>query len=133
MEGLDKKKDALHLSSKGKIVNTPKRKVEEDTVKEKRRYLLDSVMEGGYEDLLSMASFIILPYLAGLFFIFIVVAGLNPTIFMYVLDINASFATWAIGYEILGLLAIVWLVKLLIASYVKAKEYNQTYKQFKAH
>jgi Flp pilus assembly protein TadB len=129
MEEVLSDKEALHLSSRGEVKN-----VSQDNESREERVKLgffDYISQKGYEDIVSLASFVLVPYLAGLFFVFIVVAGLNPVIFMYVLDVNASFATWAIGYEILAIPALFWIVKVLLVSYMEVREHNHLHHKLK--
>ncbi|MEA3418972.1 MAG: hypothetical protein U9Q90_06185 [Campylobacterota bacterium] len=129
MEEVDKEKRALHLSSRGKVEEGSQDG--QDYVEENRLGILDYISEKGYGDIISLTSFLFMPYIVGLFFVFIVVAGLNPMIFMYVLNMNALFSTWAIGYEILAILAIFWIAKVLLTSYLEVREYNQLHKKLK--
>lgn len=60
--------------------------------------------------------FLLLPYLVGVLFIFLFVAGSDIDNFL-VLDFTAFFVLWAIGYEIIAVL----ILTALIVSYIKWK------------
>ena len=122
MEESKKRKEALHLSSGGKI---KKASPGEEAVEDNNRLgIFDYIAKKGYSDIVSLTSFLFMPYVVGLIFVFIVVAGLNPMIFMYVLNVNALFSTWAIGYEILAILLLFWIVKILLSTYMDVREHN---------
>jgi hypothetical protein len=68
----------------------------------------------GFEKIFLLVYFIILPYIAGLFFLFFYAAEGSIELFVSLND-NASFLlTWTIGYEIIATLIILYIIKMAI-------------------
>jgi hypothetical protein len=61
-----------------------------------------------------LSAFIILPYITGLLFIFVVIAKANVAIFNEI-DINEYFVYWSIGYEVLASILILIIIKSAIS------------------
>ncbi|HFU74064.1 MAG TPA: hypothetical protein ENK65_00765 [Helicobacteraceae bacterium] len=55
----------------------------------------------GYENIMFMGYFIAIPYIAGVLFLYLFVAGGHVENFM-VLEISKFFIVWAIGYEVVA-------------------------------
>jgi len=68
----------------------------------------------GFEKVFLVIYIISLPYIIGLIFLFFVVAESNVERFLAVNQDSAFFLTWAIGYEILAGLIILWIIKMAI-------------------
>ncbi len=69
----------------------------------------------GYEKLFLALYFIALPYITGLLFLFFYVCGGEYKLFLS-LDQGSSFIlTWAIGYEILAVLSLLYIMKSAIS------------------
>ena len=68
----------------------------------------------GFEKIFLVIYIISLPYLIGLIFLFFVVAESNVERFLVINQDSAFFLTWAIGYEILAALIILWVIKMAI-------------------
>lgn len=68
----------------------------------------------GFEKFFLVIYIISLPYILGLLFIFFVVAESNVTRFSVINSDSSFFFTWAIGYEILAGLIILWIIKMSI-------------------
>lgn len=66
----------------------------------------------GYEKIFLTIYFITLPYISGLFFLFFYVAGRSPKLFLSLHEKQAFILTWAIGYEIIAALIMLWIVKM---------------------
>jgi len=68
----------------------------------------------GFEKVFLVIYIISLPYIIGLLFLFFVVAESNVERFLSVSGESAFFLTWAIGYEILAGLILLWIIKMAI-------------------
>ena len=66
----------------------------------------------GYEKIFLAIYFITLPYISGLFFLFFYVAGGSPELFLSLHEKQAFILTWAIGYENIAALILLWIVKM---------------------
>ncbi len=69
----------------------------------------------GFEKLFLLIYFITLPYIAGLLFLFFYVANGKKTLFLSLNDNSSFILTWAIGYEVIAVLIILWIVKSAIS------------------
>ncbi len=73
----------------------------------------------GFEKFFLIIYFIIFPYIAGLLFLFFYIAKGNLKVF-FSLSSDASFImTWAIGYEIIAALLLLWIIKSAISFTIK--------------
>jgi len=68
----------------------------------------------GFEKIFLVIYMISLPYIIGLIFLFFVVAEANVERFLAVTGNSPFFLTWAIGYEILAGLIILWIIKMAL-------------------
>jgi len=68
----------------------------------------------GFEKLFLSIYVILLPYIAGLFFLFFYVAKGEKELFLSLNDDSSFILTWAIGYEILATLAILYIIKMAL-------------------
>ncbi len=69
----------------------------------------------GFEKLFLLIYFITLPYIAGLMFLFFYVGKGKTELFLSLNEDSSFILTWAIGYEILAGLALLYIVKLAIS------------------
>jgi hypothetical protein len=76
----------------------------------------------GFEKIFLAIYFIVLPYIAGLLFLFFYVAEGKTELFLSLNDDSSFILTWAIGYEIIATLAILYIVKSAISFSVKNKD-----------
>jgi len=74
----------------------------------------------GYENLMLGIYFITVPYIAGLLFIFFYIGKGDTSVFLSLNDENSFLITWAIGYEVVGSLILLWIAKLGITSFLKS-------------
>jgi hypothetical protein len=65
----------------------------------------------GFEKLFLAIYFISLPYIAGLFFLFFHIAKGKTEIFLSLNDESSFILTWAIGYEIIATLILLYIAK----------------------
>jgi len=75
----------------------------------------------GYEKIFLALYILLLPYFAGIIFLFFYVAGGNVDIFYSVFDKQNHILTWCIGYEILAVLTLIYLVKNAVISSLRPK------------
>ena len=68
----------------------------------------------GYENIFLILYFITLPYIAGFMFLFFYVSKASIDIFLAVYQNSFFILTWAIGYEIIAALALLWITKMAI-------------------
>lgn len=75
----------------------------------------------GYEKIFLLIYFVSLPYITGLLFLFLYVAKSQYKVFLS-LNQEASFImTWAIGYEILAALTLMYIIKMAISFSAKSR------------
>jgi ABC-type multidrug transport system permease subunit len=68
----------------------------------------------GYETIFLLLYFVTLPYIAGFMFLFMYVSKANIDVFLAVYKNSFFILTWAIGYEIIAALALLWIAKMAI-------------------
>ncbi len=68
----------------------------------------------GYENIFLLLYFVTLPYIAGFLFLFLYVSKANIDVFLAVYKNSFFILTWAIGYEIIAALALLWIAKMAI-------------------
>jgi len=66
----------------------------------------------GFEMIFLAIYFAILPYIAGILFLFFYVAESSPDLFSSVYESSFFMLTWAMGYEILAALLLLYIVKM---------------------
>ena len=76
----------------------------------------------GFEKIFLAVYFIFLPYIAGLLFLFFYVAEGKTELFLSLNDDSSFILTWAIGYEIIAVLAILYIIKSAISFSGKNKD-----------
>lgn len=69
----------------------------------------------GFENIFLAIYFITLPYIAGILFLFLYASKGNTELFLHVNDVASYIVTWAIGYEILAGLTILYIIKMAIS------------------
>ena len=67
----------------------------------------------GFELIVYIAYFILIPYIVGAIFLFFTIAGADFSNFK-LLDMSAFFIVWAIGYEIVAILFIIRIVVMFL-------------------
>ncbi|MDD2450351.1 hypothetical protein [Sulfurovum sp.] len=75
----------------------------------------------GFEKLFLLIYFVSLPYIAGLLFLFVYVATSKYETFLTLIQKSSFFMTWAIGYEILAALTLLYIVKMAITFSIRNK------------
>ena len=75
----------------------------------------------GFEKVFLAVYFVVLPYIAGLLFLFFYVAEGKTELFLSLNDDSSFILTWAIGYEIIATLAILYIIKSAISFSAKNK------------
>ena len=69
----------------------------------------------GFEKIFLAIYFMVLPYIAGLLFLFFYVADGKTELFLSLNDDSSFILTWAIGYEIIAVLLILLIIKSAIS------------------
>jgi len=67
----------------------------------------------GYESIFYTIYFFTIPYVVGLIFIFLFVAGATYENFM-LLDMKSFFIVWAIGYEVVAAMSLIYIAYLYV-------------------
>ena len=75
----------------------------------------------GLEKLFLLIYFVSLPYIAGLLFLFVYVAKSKYETFLTLVQESSFFMTWAIGYEILAVLILLYIVKMAVTFSIQNK------------
>jgi len=73
----------------------------------------------GFEKLFLLIYFITLPYIVGLIFLFFYIAEGQPKLFSSLNEESSFILTWAIGYEILAGIIILFIIKSAISFSIK--------------
>ena len=76
--------------------------------------VLFQVFPEGFEKIFLLIYFIILPYIAGLIFLFFYVAEGSIELFLSINDESSFLLTWTIGYEIIAAIIILSIIKMAI-------------------
>jgi hypothetical protein len=87
----------------------------------KRRSLSDFLPDGN-EDITILTLFTLLPYITGIIFAFIVIAGGSITRLISLGKYHSFPLLWAIGYEILAFVILVWILKIFVFSFFPEPE-----------
>ena len=69
----------------------------------------------GFEKLFLLLYFITLPYIAGILFLFFYIANGKKELFLSLNDDASFIMTWAIGYEIIAAIVLLWIIKSAIS------------------
>jgi NAD/NADP transhydrogenase beta subunit len=85
----------------------------------------------GYENIMLFIYFITIPYLVGLIFIFFYIGGGDYTVFLSLDNENSFMVTWAIGYEVVAAMILLWIAKLGIVSFFRAGSQSRKKEKFK--
>jgi len=123
--------DPFHLNeSRSKKIRRKKKDKNEDTsFLNKNVDLVDSILfPEGYENIMLAVYFITVPYIAGLLFIFFYIGKGDSDIFLSLNDQNSFFITWAIGYEIVAAIILLWIAKLGFSSLSSARNKNHKFR-----
>jgi hypothetical protein len=74
----------------------------------------------GYEFIMLAIYFVTIPYVAGLIFIFFYIGKGETDLFLSLSEKNSFLITWAIGYEVVASIIILWIIKLGISSVMQS-------------
>ena len=98
----------------------------------KKVNLVDSILfPDGYENFMLAIYFVTVPYITGLLFIFFYIGKGDTAVFLSLNDENSFLITWAIGYEVVAAILLLWIAKLGFASFFRASAYNSQSKKFR--
>jgi len=84
----------------------------------------------GMEKFFLLLYFILLPYIAGLLFLFFYVGDGKTELFLSLNEDSSFIMTWAIGYEIIAAFILLWIVKSAISFSVSNSKKGRN-KQFR--
>ena len=82
----------------------------------------------GYESVFYTIYFFTIPYIAGIIFLFLFIAGATVENFM-LLDMNSFFIVWAIGYEVIAAISLTYIAYLYITYVNEDRKRNARKKQ----
>lgn len=112
-----------------KIRRKKKDKNEDTSFMNKNVDLVDSILfPEGYENIMLAVYFLTVPYIVGLLFIFFYIGKGDTDIFLSLNDQHSFFITWAIGYEIVAAIILLWIVKLGFSSMSSAQNKNNGFR-----
>ncbi len=80
----------------------------------------------GLEKVFVAIYFVVLPYIAGLLFLFLYVAESKAELFLSLNDESSFILTWAIGYEIIATLLILFIIKSAISFSIENSKKGKT-------
>lgn len=66
----------------------------------------------GYENIFLTLYFIFLPYIVGILFLFLYASEGNVEFFFSVNELSSIIVTWSIGYEIIAVLIVLYIIKM---------------------
>ena len=79
----------------------------------------------GFEKIFLAIYFITLPYIAGLLFLFFFVAEGRPEVFSSLNGESSFILTWAIGYEIIASLIMLYIIKMALSFANESRKLGQ--------
>ena len=85
----------------------------------------------GYENMMLVIYFVTIPYLVGLIFIFFYIGKGDYTVFLSLDNENSFMVTWAIGYEVVASIILLWIAKLGLSSFFRAGRPGKKNEKFK--
>jgi hypothetical protein len=118
MDNLEEKRNMVFYNQ---IINDQRRKALAQKHKERARSFGSQKVDfkeylfipQNWEFLAYIIYVVVIPYLVGLLFLFITIAGASFENFK-LLDTSAFLIVWAIGYEIVAIVSLVWIMKLYL-------------------
>ena len=90
---------------------------------------INEFLPDGNEDITILTLFTLLPYIAGVIFSFFVIAGGSITKLISLSRYHSFPLLWAIGYEILAFLILVWIMKIFVFSFFPSSEESEPKKR----
>jgi len=82
----------------------------------------------GYENIFLTLYIIFLPYIVGILFLFLYASEGKIEMFMTVNKLSSVIVTWSIGYEIIAILIILYVIKMAI-SFNTSKKKKEPFKR----
>jgi len=83
----------------------------------------------GLEKIFLLIYFISLPYITGLIFLYFYVSDSKTDIFLSLNDNGSFIMTWAIGYEILAVIALLLIIKSAISFSMSVSSKNRKFQR----
>lgn len=94
--------------------------------------IMDSIFfPEGLENIMGAVYFLAIPYIAGTLFIFFYIGKGDYTIFLALNNENSFLITWAIGYEIVATLVLLWIGKLALKAMFQMDRGSGANKKFR--
>ena len=87
---------------------------------------IDEFLPDGNEDITIITLFLLLPYLTGIIFTFIIIAEGSITKLISLSKYHSFGLLWAVGYEILAFLTLTWILKMFLWSFLPEPEEIKT-------
>jgi len=81
-----------------------------------------------YENIFLTLYFIFLPYLVGILFLFLYASEGNVEFFLSVNELSSVIVTWSIGYEIIAVLIVLYIIKMAF-SFSTSKKKKEPFKR----
>lgn len=85
----------------------------------------------GFETIFLGIYFMILPYIAGILFLFFYVAESSPDLFSSVYEDSFFMLTWTIGYEIIAAFLLLYIVKMSLTFANESRKPKPSVKSFR--
>lgn len=82
----------------------------------------------GYENIFLTLYFIFLPYIVGILFLFLYASEGKIEMFITVNKLSSLIVTWSIGYEIIAILIILYVIKMAV-SFNTSKKNKEPFKR----
>jgi len=83
----------------------------------------------GLEKVFLVIYFISIPYITGLIFLYFYVAGGKTETFLALSESSSFILTWAIGYEIIAVISILWIIKSAISFSMSVSSKNRKFQR----
>ncbi|SFV49922.1 hypothetical protein MNB_SV-6-922 [hydrothermal vent metagenome] len=109
----------IHTGQKRKRKKkTKKSELDEDTSFMSRDVnIMDTVFfPDGLEHIMLAVYFVSIPYVVGTLFIFFYIGKGDYNIFLSLSDDNSFLITWAIGYEVVAVILLLWIAKMALSA-----------------
>lgn len=85
----------------------------------------------GYENIMLLIYFVTIPYIVGLIFIFFYIGEGDYNVFLSLDNENSFMITWAIGYEVVAAILLLWIAKLGLVAFFEAGRQHKRDNKFK--
>jgi len=83
----------------------------------------------GYENIFLTLYFIFLPYIVGILFLFLYASEGNVEFFLSVNKLSSVIVTWSIGYEIIAVLIVLYVIKMAVSFSTSKKKTKEPFRR----